>query len=137
MRVNPRWALSLVLCGAAACATSRPSLGDIRVTASPPEFPTQVIKDFNFHVEEGRISITAPGNPTNFDFTEWANGCLRGNANNSSDLKEICRVASDDSDPLGSSRWNSTTSTLTSTAQMSADHDSVVVLAGASRGEFH
>ena len=43
----------------------------------PPEFADQVIKTFDFQVEERRISMTDPGNPSNFDFTEAADGCLR------------------------------------------------------------
>jgi hypothetical protein len=136
MRIDPRWAFILVVVAGAACATGRQSLGDIKVTASPPEFTTQVIKTFNFDVEERRISMTDPGNPSNFDFSEGADGCLRGNANGAQDLKEICRVPSDKSDPAGSSRWKSTSSTLTFTAQLSADQKNIVVQAGLARGQF-
>ena len=136
MRINPRWASILVLCGAAACATGRQSLGDVMVTALPPEFADQVIKTFDFQVEERRISMTDPGNPSNFDFTEAADGCLRGNANNARDLKEVCRVEPAQGDSAGLSRWKSTDSTMTFTAQLSADRNSVVVQAGVARGEF-
>jgi hypothetical protein len=136
IRFDPRWAFILLVGGAAACATGRQSLGDIKVTASPPQLTTQVIRTFDFHVEEGRISMTDPGNPSAFDFTEGADGCLRGNANNVRNLKQICRVPSDPSDPAGSSRWKSTSSTLTFTAQLSADQNSVVVQSGVSRGQF-
>jgi hypothetical protein len=134
-------ALILVAGGAAACATGRASLGDIRVTASPPEQSTQIIKDFGFHVEAGRISMTEPGNPTNFDFSEGADGCLRGTANNTQDLRMICPVASDQADPRGVARWKSTDSTLTFTAYLSADkknpdQDRIVVQSGVSRGTF-
>src|SRR6266446_4114876 len=117
-RIVMRWnqlSLGIVLLnGAAACATASgpKNLSEIKVTASPPRFPTQVITNFTFHVAEGRITMESPGNPTAFDLTEEPDGCLRGNVNKAGNLQEICRLPAANGDPSGLSRWRSATSVL-------------------------
>lgn len=137
MRFDPRAALVLFACGtAAACATGRKALGDIKVTPSPPRFTTQVINDFTFQVSEGRITMESPGNATAFDITEEPDGCLRGNVNKAGNLTEICRLPAANGDPPGLSRWKSATSTTVFTVQLNPDQSRILVDAGPSHGEF-
>jgi hypothetical protein len=110
-----RWELSIskcavvasLACGLAACATGRKDLGYIDVAATPPRVSTQVIDDYTFHVTEGRIALESPGNPTAFDLTEEADGCLRGNVDKAGDLQEICRLPASKGEAPGPAQWKS------------------------------
>jgi|ERR1700686_753292 hypothetical protein len=139
MKFIPRAALVILACGAAAaCATTSGTrnLDTIKVAASPPRSPNQVITAFTFHVSERHIKMEAPGNPTAFDLAEKSDGCLRGNVNKAGNLTEICRLPTASGDPSGLSRWKSVTSTLVFTVQLSADQSRILIDAGPSHGEF-
>jgi hypothetical protein len=135
MRIARSTALALLVC-AAACATGRKDLGEVRVTSTPPLLPNQLIQDFTYRVEEGRIYMTSPGNATVFDIAEEPGGCLRGTVQNSRNLREVCRVPPTQGDPADVPRWKSQDSTLTFTAALSPDKSRVIVNAGLMRGEF-
>jgi hypothetical protein len=142
MRIDGKAALALFICGSAACATAskdsegRKDSSHIKVTASPPLLPNQVITDFTFSVKDGHISMESPGNPSAFDLTEESDGCVRGNVNKAGNLQEICRMPAADGDPPGLSRWKSATSTLVFTVRLNPDQSRILVDAGRSHGEF-
>jgi hypothetical protein len=65
----------------AACAGARKDLGEVQVRTTDPIISTQLFNTVNFHVEQGRLFVTDPYTPFDFDVVVMPeNGCLRGAA---------------------------------------------------------
>jgi len=73
---------SLLVCAllAAGCAAARKDLGEVQVKTLRPMTSTQRFDYVNFHVEDGRLFVSSPNTPTDFDLVAEADGCLRGSS---------------------------------------------------------
>jgi hypothetical protein len=71
--------LAVQLC-VAACSTGRKDLGEVQVKTLTPQTSTQRFDYVNFHIEDGRIFVSSPYMPVDFDLVAMDDGCLRGSA---------------------------------------------------------
>ena len=65
---------------AAACSGSRKDLGEIQVKTLTPQTSAQRFDYVKFHIEDGRIFVSSPYMPTDFDLVAMDDGCLRGSS---------------------------------------------------------
>jgi hypothetical protein len=70
--------LAIALAGAGCAA--RKDLGEIQVQTLKPMTSTQRFDYVNFHVEEGRVFVSSPYTPVDFDLVALDDGCLRGSS---------------------------------------------------------
>ena len=99
-RSLPVLAIALAAVG---CA-SRKDLGEIQVKTLTPQTTSQQFDYVNFHVEDGRMFVSSPHTPVDFDLVAMDDGCLRG----SSGTQQLyfCPV-SQRPDPDGTTHWRS------------------------------
>jgi len=71
--------LAIEVC-AAACGSARKDLGEIQVKTLTPQTSTQRFDYVNFHIEDGRIFVSSPYMPVDFDLVAMDDGCLRGSS---------------------------------------------------------
>jgi hypothetical protein len=71
--------LSLAL-AATACGAARKDLGEIQVKTLTPQTSAQRFDYVNFHVQAGRVFVSSPYSPTDFDLVALDDGCLRGSS---------------------------------------------------------
>jgi len=72
--------LSLLLSAGLAstgCA-GRKDLGEIQVKTLNPQTGTQRFDYVNLHFQDGRVFVSSPFTPTDFDLVAFDDGCLRG-----------------------------------------------------------
>ena len=100
--------LAVALAGAG-CGAARKDLGELQVKTLKPMTSTQRFDYVNFHVEEGRIFVSSPYTPVDFDLVALDDGCLRG----SSGTRQLyyCLV-SERPDADGTYHWRSVGSDL-------------------------
>jgi hypothetical protein len=95
--------LAIALAGAG-CGAARKDLGEVQVKTLKPMTSTQRFDYVNFHVEEGRVFVSSPYTPVDFDLVALDDGCLRG----SSGIQQLhfCPV-SQRPDADGTNHWRS------------------------------
>jgi len=71
--------LAIALAGAG-CSAARKDLGEVQVKTLKPMTSTQRFDYVNFHLEEGRVFVSSPFTPVDFDLVALDDGCLRGNS---------------------------------------------------------
>ena len=96
--------LLAIAVAAAGCGSSRKDLGEIQVKTLTPQTTSQQFDYVNFHVEDGRMFVSSPHTPVDFDLVAMDDGCLRG----SSGTQQLyfCPV-SQKPDPDGTTHWRS------------------------------
>ena len=72
--------LLVLALAATACSASRKDLGEIQVKTLTPQTSTQQFDYVNFHVEDGRVFVSSPYMPVDFDLVAMDDGCLRGSS---------------------------------------------------------
>src|SRR3954464_1551828 len=102
--------LSVFALVAAGCGAARKDLGEVQVKTLRPMTSTQRFDYVNFHVQDGRLFVSSPNVPTDFDLVAEDDGCLRG----SSGIRQLhyCPVSlRPDAD--GTWHWRSVNAALT------------------------
>jgi hypothetical protein len=80
-RVVPVALLAIAVAGAG-CGAVRKDLGEVQVKTLKPMTGSQRFDYVNFHVEEGRVFVSSPYTPVDFDLVAMDDGCLRGSSGN-------------------------------------------------------
>jgi hypothetical protein len=89
---------------AAACSAARKDLGEVQVKTLRPQTAAQRFDYVNFHVQEGRVFVSSPYTPIDFDLVAMDDGCLRGSSRDNQ--LAYCPV-SDAPDAEGIWHWRS------------------------------
>lgn len=135
MSLNLRIGLAAALT-LAACATTRKELGEVAVRSATPLLANQLITEYGFKLESGRVYNTRPRSAAAFDFVVMESGCVRGTADLNASLSEFCPRPGLPDDPPGTTRWRSSNSNGVFTTYLTDGDDTLVVEAGLARGEF-